>query len=342
MKKLLMVVLSSLMILVIATVAMAAPTTTIKGNLNLFYEARKTNGSEENYYIPGNLGGEYEKWEAEIMSNAEIYIRVNTKFNDNFSTRITAYAEKNGQFTANSYWGRFDYDFATFQFGLFDMGSKGNVTLIQGPYKAFKGVNAIKVTVPLDRGFSGSLGYFLDGMTKDEMIKTGAYVATLSFTKAGKFGGDVNLLRTAEVTGEFHDEYYGDGYTVNVWHQMLDTMRIYVHNGARDVKNAPNIHNPNDAQYWRNTILGVFLNRPAKLPITVRLEYDFDSKNDFCAWNEDGMNQWGFRVQYPISPGINLSYERWDSFTAASPKWPYANNKSPREYKNRIALRCAF
>jgi len=303
MKKLLVVLFASMLVLSMAVVSMAAMT--IKGDFRyeVISDSTKT-GDEEisdnpdfrlifDGPVSDTLSVHLQMRTAGIIKQQEL--TENTWDDTNSVNVATKY--KFGSFYADEYWFLFTKSWGTMKVGSWDWKDTPSRILVKSNGNNIVPRNEVQVAVdvPFESGLYTGILYNLD-QSSDLKVGDGSYALKVGF-KTDLFGVEVNTEDYGLANGSSVLAY-------DLFYNINSDMKVYLY--ARDPKT-----DASDGADAEN-ILGFLWKNIAGSKVQASLEYGIDAQG--TAPNE--WNQIGLQVKVPFKNGLGLEFEHTNSFSA--------------------------
>ncbi len=297
MKKLVVLMISIVLILSIASISSAAVTV----NTDFRYEYINISGNDKNQAANGS--------QAEAYDNADFRIIVdyapdtNPKYSGHMQLRTQTTGKPtteqnynlNSQldFYADEYWINWQKSWGNIRIGNWDWKITPSRVLVKASGNNIfpRSQSSLAIDVPLGSVFYTGANYVIDG-SSDSKVRDGAYDLKLGF-KTQKVGLELHGYDCNTTSG------VETGTAWDLWYQAFDSVKFYVY--GHDVEYTNSDPDP-------ETIFGIlFTNLGGVKGAQISLEYGIDKTDPIIFTKE--YNQYGLQAIYPFASGWQVEYE---------------------------------
>lgn len=291
MKKLLVVLLASMMVFALAAASFGA-VNTIKGDFRFNFMANTNqNATVEDYFT----------------DNVDLRIIFDSKISDSFAAHLQMRAKAGsepkvlaasevGDFYADEYWFDYKTSFATFRMGNWDLKLHPSRVLIKAAGNNIfpRSQSTLLMVVPITDAFYAGIGYVIDG-SGDGKVLDGAYDFQVGY-KGESWGIEAHSYNTKYKT--WSADKFRTGVALDAYWKATDNVKLYLF-----------YHDPKsyqDTNPKADTVIGGLFTNLFDTKAQVSVEYSLlNQVGDF--------HNYGVQAVYPFKMGLQLEYEIYNS-----------------------------
>jgi hypothetical protein len=227
MKKVLVVFLSAVMVLSLASLALG--TISVSGGemkWKYMFQGENSEGGESPDVTKVEKNDQMEgkfKVESKISDQLSAYVVSKVKVKDKTDGAKC-------DFFADEYAAIYTADFGTVKVGYFGYNTKGKVDILDPAIKDLKSVTGILYSNKIADTFNVDVWYTPDSHTHDEILFDNAYAVKLGYA-TDMWGADIAVVNTGETATTTLDKNYQDtktGYSANAYITPIENLTAYM------------------------------------------------------------------------------------------------------------------